>query len=90
MANKIKDTDYLAISARVRAMETTLLTAERVERLLDINYNTSKEPSGNLGIANVNQRLRILFGPPCGLSIREEGGRVTARLTIPFRRESPS
>ena len=35
MANKIKDTDYLAISARVRAMETTLLTAERMERLLE-------------------------------------------------------
>ena len=32
---KIKDTDYLAISARVRAMETTLLTAERMERLLE-------------------------------------------------------
>ena len=32
---KIKDTDYLAISARIRAMETTLLTAERMERLLE-------------------------------------------------------
>ena len=27
---KIKDTDYLAISARIRAMETTLVTAERM------------------------------------------------------------
>ena len=63
---------------------------ERILRLLDPDYNTSKEPSGNLGIANVNQRLRILFGPPCGLGIREEGGRVTARLTIPFRKESQS
>lgn len=35
MANKIKDTDYLAISARVRAMETTLLTAERMDQLLE-------------------------------------------------------
>lgn len=32
---KIKDTDYLAISARIRAMETTLLTVERMERLLE-------------------------------------------------------
>ncbi len=32
---KIKDTDYLAISARIRAMETTLLTAERMDQLLD-------------------------------------------------------
>lgn len=35
MAKKrIKDTDYLAVSARVRAMENDLLTAERVEQLL--------------------------------------------------------
>ena len=32
---KIKDTDYLAISARVRAMETTLLTEGRMDRLLE-------------------------------------------------------
>lgn len=32
---KIKDTDYLAISARIRAMETTLLTAERMDQLLE-------------------------------------------------------
>lgn len=58
---------------------------ERITRLLDPDYNTSKEPSGNLGIANVNQRLRILFGEPCGLTIREEEGKVTAKLTIPYR-----
>ena len=58
---------------------------ERINRLLRPDYNTSKEPSGNLGIANVNQRLRILFGEPCGLEIGEQDGRVVARLTIPFR-----
>ena len=35
MANKIKDTDYLAISARVKAMETGLLTRERMEQVLE-------------------------------------------------------
>ena len=35
MAKKIKDTDYLAISARVKAMETTLLTWERMMQILD-------------------------------------------------------
>ena len=34
-----KDTDYLSISARVRAMETRLLTRERLERLLDARDN---------------------------------------------------
>ena len=35
MAKKIKDTDYLAISARIKAMETGLLTRERMEQVLD-------------------------------------------------------
>lgn len=34
-----KDTDYLSISARVRAMETRLLTRERLERMLDARDN---------------------------------------------------
>ena len=32
---KLKDTDYLSISARVRAMETRLLTRERMEQVLE-------------------------------------------------------
>ena len=35
MAKKIKDTDYLAISARIRAMENGLLTRERMEQVLE-------------------------------------------------------
>ena len=35
MANRIKDTDYLVISARVKAMETGLLTRERMEQILE-------------------------------------------------------
>ncbi len=35
MANRIKDTDYLAISARIKAMETGLLTQERMEQVLE-------------------------------------------------------
>ena len=35
MAKAIKDTEYLVISARVKALETRLLTRERLEQLLD-------------------------------------------------------
>ena len=35
MPKKLKDTDYLSISARVRAMENGLLTRERMERMLE-------------------------------------------------------
>lgn len=34
MTKKIKDTDYLAVSARIRAMENRLLTQEQFEQLL--------------------------------------------------------
>ena len=37
MAKKIKDTDYLVISARIKAMETGLLTRERMEQVLEAN-----------------------------------------------------
>ncbi len=35
LSKKIKETDFLSISARVRVMETRLLTAERMERMIE-------------------------------------------------------
>ena len=35
MAKKIKDTEYLAISTRIRAMENGLLTREKMEQVLE-------------------------------------------------------
>lgn len=58
----------------------------KISRLLAPDYDFSREPSGNLGIANVNQRLRILYGEPCGLTIENDGDHhVIARLTIAIR-----
>lgn len=39
MAKKPKDTDYLYISTRLRALETNLLTRERMERMLEAKTN---------------------------------------------------
>lgn len=50
--------------------EFTREDEEKAARLLAPDYDTSQESSGNLGIANVNQRLRILYGEGFGLSIR--------------------
>lgn len=59
-----------------------------IARLLSPDHDMAEEPSGNIGIANVNQRLHILYGPECGLSIfRGEGDLVTARLTVALPRE---
>ncbi len=43
MAKKIKDTDYLAISARIRAMENTLMTQGRMEQILDARSHDEVE-----------------------------------------------
>lgn len=62
--------------------------AEHIRRLLSPDYDMAGEPSGSIGIANVNQRLRILYGPDCGLTIFPGAGSlVTARLTVALSRE---
>ena len=54
-----------------------------IARLLAPDYDASQESSGNIGIANVNLRLRILYGPDCGLTAtRGQENLVSARLTI--------
>lgn len=64
------------------------MTAEdeaRISRLLQPDYNASRESSGNLGIANVNQRLQILYGKESGLTIKKQGqDQVVALLCIKF------
>lgn len=55
----------------------------KIAKLLDVNYDASQESSANLGISNVNQRLKMIYGESCGLTIeQEEGERVCARLTM--------
>lgn len=62
------------------------LTSEsekKVELLLSPEYDTSKAEGGNMGIANVNQRLRILYGDECGLKIFDtKAGQVCAQVRI--------
>ena len=43
MAKTIKDSDYLVISARVKALETGLLTAERMEQILEARSDDRPE-----------------------------------------------
>lgn len=55
----------------------------RIDELLGERPVSGKESSLNLGIANVNQRLKIIFGECCGLSInRAEDGKTVARLDM--------
>ncbi len=59
---------------------------QKIDVLLDPDYDSSRESTGNLGIANVNQRLKILYGESCGLTIEKiDDNHVMARLTIAIR-----
>lgn len=63
---------------------------EKIRVLLDRSYNySSRESSVNLGIANVNQRLKTLYGESCGLTIEEQTGqKVVSKLVIPLQKST--
>lgn len=41
-----------------------------IQRLLSADAGAEEDPSGNIGIRNVHQRLRIIYGPKSGLTIK--------------------
>lgn len=61
------------------------MTADRLEQVLDSNYRVLSEKGTGIGVGNVNQRLRKLFGPKYGLSITsEQGTGTTIVITLPL------
>ena len=59
---------------------------EKIARLLSEDYDASGENSRNLGIRNVHQRLRILYGEGNGLTLsRTDHGTTLARFTMPWK-----
>lgn len=56
---------------------------DKIRSLLQGDYDRKTESSGSMGITNVHQRLRILYGEPCGLKIiQSDENHVCARLII--------
>lgn len=62
----------------------------RIAELLSPDYETGlRDSSSSIGIANVNQRLRILYGGQSGLSIeRGTDKQVIARIKIEVREQN--
>ena len=52
-----------------------------VERLLS-EEKTGAERSVNVGIKNVNRRLKLMYGDTCGLSVKNEGDETVNLLTF--------
>lgn len=77
-----REDNYLYLEI-INEGEFTEEDEKRVKRLLAPDYDTSRETSGNMGIANVNQRLKILYGESCGLCVCRHGEEETISvLTI--------
>lgn len=67
------------------------MTADRLGQVLDSNYRVLSEKGTGIGVGNVNQRLKKIFGPEYGLSISsEQGAGTTVVITLPLasRRKS--
>ncbi len=60
----------------------------KIACLLSEEEDTDKESSNNLGIRNVNQRLKIIYGEKSGLSINmNKENRILARIIISIEQE---
>ena len=56
---------------------------KNIEKMLSDDYDISSESSNNLGIHNVNQRLKIIYGQNSGLVIKmNREGCTVAKITI--------
>ena len=76
-----REDEYLCIEVE----DNGRLTAEdrvRIDRLLSPDIQPSKEKRVSLGIRNVDQRLKMIYGPDCGLFINgsEEENTVSTIL----------
>ena len=65
------------------------LTSKAEDQKLTLQVrNTGKlllgEPSTQLGLKNIRQRLRLLYGDQAKFSLKEEGGEVVADIKIPL------
>lgn len=66
----------------------TAADSERIDRLLSDENDKEREVSYNLGIRNVNQRLKIIYGENSGLTIKmNKPNRVLTRIVIVIEQE---
>ena len=56
------------------------------EDLLEKLKRREKQPNGfGIGLMNIDQRIRLLFGDACGLELKNEDDCATANIHIPFQ-----
>ena len=67
------------------------VTAEKLRDELQVTISNSEStlstaPSSGIGLRNCRERLLLIYGARASLELTEQGGGVTARLTLPYTR----
>ena len=63
---------------------------ERIHQLLDVPDEAGDFHSVEIGIRNVNRRVRMMYGEGSGLSFREEEGWTVSRVRVVRKKEDRS
>ena len=56
--------------------------------LVDLRSKVPSAPSLGLGLANVQERLRLIYGANASLNLDDAGGFVTVSISVPFSQQS--
>ena len=83
-----REDGYLSIEVEDNG-HLTRADQEKIDRLLSPNAELSKEKRVSLGIRNVDQRLKMIYGPDCGLFIEGNENDDTVS-TILLKMDVPS
>ncbi|MGL4737673.1 MAG: sensor histidine kinase [Cellulosilyticaceae bacterium] len=62
------------------------MSKEQIQHLLEENQQPGKNTMSGIGIANVNRRLKLVYGVGCGLLVQSEEGCYT-KMTVKIRKE---
>lgn len=73
-----QDTEYLHITVEDDGVG---MSEEEIRCLMNEDHSVSHGALTGMGIRNVDQRLKLTYGPECGLSIEAQKGRFT-RITV--------
>ena len=65
------------------------LTNEEADHLNDILKDSIEEDNFGIGIKNVNNRIKLYYGPEYELSYRRSNGKTIASVTIPIIENEP-
>ena len=76
---------------RSRDLVKIQVTAEKLRDELQVTISNSEStlstaPSSGIGLRNCRERLQLIYGARASLELTEQGGGVTARLTLPYTR----